>query len=57
MSYLWRFFGQGDIKDVEEQLKGVRVVKEDLLKALSEIDITYYFGKATAEELVDVILS
>lgn len=51
------FFGQGDIKDVEEQLKGVRVVKEDLLKALSEIDITYYFGKATAEELVDVILS
>lgn len=57
MSYLWRLFGQGDIKDVEAQLMGVRVVKEDIVAALNEIDLTYYFGKTTAEEIADVILS
>lgn len=51
------FFGQGDIKDVEAQLMGVRVVKEDIVAALNEIDLTYYFGKTTAEEIADVILS
>ncbi|MFW2432688.1 lipoate--protein ligase [Staphylococcus cohnii] len=51
------FFGQGEIKEVEQQLIGVRVVKADLLDALSEIDIPYYFGKTSAEELVELILS
>src|SRR5699024_1547208 len=51
------FFGQGNVKDVEAQLIGVRVVREDLIKALSDIDITHYFGKTTAEEITDVILS
>ncbi|EHY93713.1 lipoate-protein ligase A [Staphylococcus saprophyticus] len=36
---------------------GVRVVKEDIVAALNEIDLTYYFGKTTAEEIADVILS
>ncbi|OIS38331.1 lipoate--protein ligase [Staphylococcus cohnii] len=51
------FFGQGEIKEVEQQLIGVRVVKADLLDTLSEIDIPYYFGKTSAEELVELILS
>ncbi|KKI65276.1 lipoate--protein ligase [Staphylococcus cohnii] len=51
------FFGQGEINEVEQQLIGVRVVKADLLDALSEIDIPYYFGKTSAEELVELILS
>ncbi|PHK50004.1 lipoate--protein ligase [Staphylococcus edaphicus] len=51
------FFGQGDIKDVESQLTGVRVVKEDIVGALNELDMSYYFGKTTAEEIADVILS
>ena len=51
------FFGQGEIKEVEQQLIGVRVVKADLLDALSEMDIPYYFGKTSAEELVELILS
>ncbi|MGI2263967.1 MULTISPECIES: lipoate--protein ligase [unclassified Staphylococcus] len=51
------FFGQGEIKEVEQQLIGVRVVKADLLDALSEIDIPYYFGKTSAEELVELIIS
>src|SRR5699024_2892908 len=49
------FFGQGNIKEVEQQLIGVRVIKADLLEALSAIDVAYYFGKASAEELVDLI--
>ncbi|ATH59070.1 MULTISPECIES: lipoate--protein ligase [Staphylococcus] len=51
------FFGQGNIKEVEQQLIGVRVIKADLLEALSAIDVAYYFGKTSAEELVDLILS
>ncbi len=51
------FFGQGDISDVENQLQGVRVVKGDIIAALNELDVTYYFGKTSAEELADVILS
>lgn len=51
------FFGQGDISDVENQLQGVRVVKDDIIAALNELDVTYYFGKTSAEELADVILS
>lgn len=51
------FFGQGDIREVEKQLIGVRVVKADLFDALSKMDIPYYFGKTSAEELVDLILS
>ena len=50
-------FGQGDIRKVEKQLIGVRVVKADLFEALSKMDIPYYFGKTSAEELVDLILS
>ncbi|WP_278926717.1 lipoate--protein ligase [Staphylococcus auricularis] len=51
------FFGKGEIKDVEQQLEGVRVVRADLLEALNGIDLNYYFGDITAEELVDLILS
>ncbi|MBO3065183.1 lipoate--protein ligase [Staphylococcus shinii] len=51
------FFGQGDISDVENQLQGVRVVKDDIIAALNELDVTYYFGKTTPEELAEVILS
>ena len=51
------FFGQGDIKDVEDQLIGTRMVKSDLLDCLNNIDLNFYFGKVTAEELVALILS
>lgn len=51
------FFGQGDIKDVEEALKGTRVVREDLNEKLNSLDLNHYFGKLEASELTDLILS
>ncbi|CEA03922.1 Lipoate-protein ligase LplJ [Jeotgalicoccus saudimassiliensis] len=51
------FFGQGNINEVEDALKGTRVVKEDLLDALKPLDLDHYFGKLEASELTDLILS
>ena len=51
------FFGQGEITDVSNHLIGTRVKREDLLERLSEIDLNYYFGNITKEELTDLILS
>lgn len=51
------FFGQGDIADVEEALKGTRVVREDLNEKLNSLDLNHYFGKLEASELTDLILS
>ncbi|MEZ2051515.1 lipoate protein ligase C-terminal domain-containing protein, partial [Staphylococcus aureus] len=51
------FFGQGDIKDVEEALQGTKMTREDLTHQLKQLDIVYYFGNVTVEALVDMILS
>lgn len=51
------FFGEKDINDVEEALLGVRLKKEELLRALKPLDLTDYFGHLTKEEMVSFILS
>ncbi|ADC86402.1 MULTISPECIES: lipoate--protein ligase [Staphylococcus] len=51
------FFGQGDIHDVETHLVGTRMVKQDLIARLEDIDLNYYFGSLSAEELTQLILS
>lgn len=51
------FFGQGDIKDVEEALQGTKMTREDLTHQLKQLDIVYYFSNVTVEALVDMILS
>src|SRR5699024_10690945 len=51
------FFGQGDITEVEEALIGTKVVKAELIKALDEINLKYYFGNITSAELTQLILS
>ena len=50
------FFGKADIKDIENALMGTRVERKDLLEALSPIELSEYFGKITAENIVDLIL-
>ena len=52
-----RFFGQGDIKDVEQALQGTKMTREDLTHQLKQLDIVYYFGNVTVESLVEMILS
>ena len=50
------FFAKGNVQEVEEKLKGVRMVKEDLVEVLSAIDLSNYFGAVTAEEFAGLIL-
>lgn len=51
------FFAKGNINEVEAKLIGTRLLEEDLLAALADLDMEHYFGKISAEELVDLILS
>ena len=51
------FFGTKDVKEVEEALLGIRLRKDDLLKALEPLDLASYFGNLTKETLVDYMLS
>lgn len=51
------FFATKDIRDVEEVLIGTRLKKDDLLEALTPIDLTNYFGNLTKEAFVQFLLS
>lgn len=51
------FFATKDIQDVEKLLIGTRLKKDDLLEALSAIDLANYLGKLTKEEFVQFMLS
>lgn len=50
------FFGLGDIKEVEEALKGLAFDYDTLLKAFHELDIQKYFGRITADELCTLLV-
>src|SRR5690625_4767311 len=51
------FFGTKDMKEIEEALVGVRLIKEDLLHTLESLDLGSYFGNLTKEDFVKFILS
>lgn len=51
------FFANGNVKDVEQRLQGVRLEEDDLLDTFNQLDLTHYFGDVTAEDLVGLILS
>lgn len=50
------FFGNEEIRAVEEVLEGVRLKKEDLTAALSTVDLKNYLGSITKEEVVNLIM-
>ncbi|MCR6110335.1 lipoate--protein ligase [Bacillus sp. A301a_S52] len=49
------FFGVGEVSDVEELLTGVKYEKNALHEALADVDMSYYFGKAPREGLIELI--
>ncbi|GEN30708.1 lipoate-protein ligase A [Cerasibacillus quisquiliarum] len=49
------FFGLGDIKVVEERLKGVRHNKQAIEEALENIDVAHYLGKITKDEFIGLL--
>lgn len=51
------FFVREDISTLEEQLKGVRYAKDDIINSLSDINIQDYFNQLTPEEFADFLLS
>lgn len=49
------FFGIGDVIDIEKRLIGKRYEKDSIRKALEDMDLTYYFGKITMEDFLNLI--
>ncbi|RAK19502.1 lipoate-protein ligase [Anoxybacillus vitaminiphilus] len=49
------FFGVGDVSDIEKLLTGVRYSRQEIEKALKEINVQTYFGNITKEEFIDLV--
>lgn len=45
------FFGVGDVQDIEQKLIGVRYEKTEVASVLDDVDVQYYFGNVTKDEL------
>jgi lipoate-protein ligase A len=49
------FFGIGEIKVVEDQLKGVRHNRQAIEEALEDVDVPHYLGKISKEDFINLI--
>ncbi|WP_174616236.1 lipoate--protein ligase [Virgibacillus ihumii] len=49
------FFGIGEVKDIEQQLIGVRHERKAIEEALADVDIPHYLGKISKEEFVNLL--
>jgi len=49
------FFGVGDVSEIENVLKNTRYEKNELERVLADVDTTYYFGKVSKEEFLQLI--
>ncbi|ADH99904.1 lipoate--protein ligase [Salisediminibacterium selenitireducens] len=49
------FFGVGEVTDVEKMLTGVRYTKEAIHEALTDLDMTHYFGRISREDFIELI--
>ncbi len=49
------FFGQSDVKELEERLQGVRYMREDLEQALCGVAVETYFHGLTCAEFVQFL--
>lgn len=50
------FFGVGEISELEDKLRGTRYEEQALMDKLADIDLTYYFGQLTKEQLIALLL-
>ena len=50
------FFGNGQLKTLEEQLVGVQYNRTDLITKLETLDLTIYMAGITKDEFVDLML-
>ncbi|WP_204518154.1 lipoate--protein ligase [Brevibacillus fulvus] len=49
------FFGQGDVREVEEKLIGVRYDRTALAAVSAQIDLPHYFGPITSAEWLELL--
>ncbi|MBM7647592.1 lipoate-protein ligase A [Bacillus ectoiniformans] len=49
------FFGAGNVEELENKLIGCKYEKEEMKQALTEVNISHYFGAVTADELINLI--
>ncbi|MED4073125.1 lipoate--protein ligase [Priestia endophytica] len=49
------FFGIGNVEEIEEKLTGIRYERQEVAKALDNVDIKHYFGNVTKEEFIDLV--
>jgi lipoate---protein ligase len=49
------FFGLGEVKDIEDKLKGTRYDRESIEEALKDVNIQHYFGKITLDDFVKLV--
>ncbi|MFP5105449.1 lipoate--protein ligase [Neobacillus sp. C211] len=49
------FFGVGEVSEIEEKLIGTRYGKNEIDKALADIDTTHYFGNVTKDEFLNLL--
>lgn len=50
------FFGIEDVAAVEAALRGVKYEREDILQALSSLDISRYFAGISKEEIAEAVV-
>ncbi len=50
------FFGVGDISEIEAKLKNIRYEKAAIEQALADVNVVYYFGSISKQELIDLII-
>ncbi|MCT8976707.1 lipoate--protein ligase [Clostridium sp. CX1] len=50
------FFSEGEVKELEECLTGIKYVKEDIYKVLDNIDIERYMSNISKENLLSLIM-
>lgn len=51
------FFGKGDVKDLEDKLKGLKYDFEEVDNALSDVSMDDYLGRITKEEFMKCLFS
>ncbi|WNB91416.1 lipoate--protein ligase [Bacillus sp. NEB1478] len=49
------FFGVGDVSDIEKKLTGIRYDREEIEKALEDVDMNHYFGNVSRQEFLDLL--
>lgn len=49
------FFGVGDVGDLEDRLTGIRYERNEIEKALADMNVKHYFGAVSKEDFIHLV--